>query len=171
MIKYQLIKPNIKFFKFPRAKKEIERETQIFFFNVAAEVQKHVRGRAPKATGHLVNSIQVRLFKDYAEVFTRAKYAAAQEYGRRASYAPYKPLINWVRLTKKGKSYLAALRSKPKYANITAVGAAIMLAKSMKKRARKGKFYFDRGFVASLPRIMKERDAMLRRMAEGLMTK
>lgn len=159
---WRLDVPDIPLFNPKKADKMMKDEARSFFSRATTYAQDQIQAKAPIGeSGRLRGSIKKEWGDFEGSVYTDLIYAGGGrgyadivEYGRRRAYAPYRPLINWVRLSPKGRKYFSAL--KKRYKRITPVGAAVILARSMGRKARKGQKFFERGSKISQPYIVQQ---------------
>lgn len=137
--------------------------------NDMTEVLKfNIRKEAPVgATTQLKNTVQSTVNKNVGRVFTGVDYAVVIEKGRRAApVARGANLKIWIRRSKKGQAYFAALKSK--YKNITLAGADFLLRRSLKNKKRNPDPFFERGINDSKSTLRKIQSDTLKKMAIGL---
>jgi len=138
--------------------------------NIMVEVARtNIVFAAPVGHTGRLRQIGTSVANNVGRVFPTVNYAPVIEAGRRAGkFPPTTPLIQWIRLSKKGQRYLANL--KRRYPRITVRQAAFLLGRSMKRRKRKANPFFSRGIKRSQKRLRLEAGILNRRLAVGLMT-
>jgi hypothetical protein len=109
-----------------------------------SDLQREIVKKAPHGvSGNLAAGIQTERKGLSGRVFSGAKYGLPVEFGRKAKWPPVEPLVEWVRLSSGGQSFFQAVRAK--WPDIDEEGAAFIIARSMSRRAREGKFFFKAG--------------------------
>lgn len=168
-MKYDLKIPKIKLFDKTEAMKFVKAETQKTIDIMTSKVQANVKFGAPVGvTSELRNTIYTSRTGFTGRVYSGVDYGIIIEKGRKKAPVSYRHLVRWVQKSRKGQMYLATLRSNKKYKNITAVGAAVMLARSMGKKARKPNPFFSKGVKRSSKTLTREPLILLEILSRGL---
>ncbi len=158
--------PKISLFNIGKATKTIMDVQRGAMDDILITVQRNVKLEAPVGhTGQLRNNIFTENLGDFGKVFATAEYAPVIEFGRRAApVSRNADLIRWIRLSTKGQAYFSGL--KQRFPKVTLKGAAFLLRRSMKRKARKANPFFEKGFDNSagrLKQIEKETERELKR--------
>lgn len=177
MFKVKMKEPKINLFKPKKATDIFEREGEVAMNRALVEMQNNIVPLVPRGvTSRLVNSIRT-IVKKIAEAVIRGKvfsdlqepYGIVQESGRRAapvSAGGQELIARWIRLSTNGQAYFNAL--KQTYPKITVRQATFLLARSMKRRARKGKEFFKKGVEKSLPAVDRIFNQMFDRITKRI---
>lgn len=151
MYSVRIKRPNIMLFKESAAQQMIDRETMKTINRALITIGNRVRSLTPVgASGDLRSSIRssVKMRRNdiIGRLFTGKKYAMVVEEGRKASPVSktgQRSLKRWIMLSSKGRAYFDGLRSK--YPKITLKQATFLLARSLKRKKRKGQKFFSTG--------------------------
>ena len=168
--------PNVKLFNFKGAvsmfnkesRKAVDRSLAILQFNI---VQLTPVG----ATGDLRSSINTKVDERKGEilgvVFAGKTYALPVELGRKASPVSKTgqlSLTRWILKSSGGRSWFQALKGK--YPRITVKQATFLLARSLKRKARKGQKFFEKGVNNAMPKVNQIMRQLSDDIARGLTT-
>ena len=136
-----------------KAEKVIEKESVNRMNNVLLSIQNEVSKETPVgSTGDLRSSLNTEIKRVagnlIGSVFFGKKYALPVNDGRKASpvsVVGQRGLSRWIQKSTKGRAYFSGLKSS--YPKITLRQATFLLARSMKRRARKAQQFFEKGIA------------------------
>ena len=159
MFKINLNLPDTLLFDPAGSEKFIDHAGSIFIDDALVELQNNIVELAPVGvSGNLRASIKTdrqnvgTMIK--GRVYSDVKYTIVQEEGRKKAWVSkegQKGLERWVRLSSGGKAFFSDLKAD--YPKITVKQAVFLISRSMSKKKRKGKKFFEKGAEESIPEI------------------
>lgn len=175
-MKYEFQTPNIPLFNMAKAQKMFATDITRTLDEMMRGTVQNLMTTVPRATGELAASIDSeRVGKTSGRVFVAKNYGVIIEKGRRPGPVGkkyHKSLIKWFKVSNKGRSYFARLKSVyGKGDKFTYTQAAYALASKLKKYGFKKNPFFSKGIQKSKKMYKDESRYLLGKIARGLVKK
>jgi hypothetical protein len=172
MYSIKLKKPQYVVFDPKKVERVTRQEDRKAMDSALIEAQSDIIEAAPVGhTGNLRASIGTRVVEKKGVlqgiVFAGVKYALPVEFGRKASPVSQLGQVSlrrWIEKSTQGRAFFSALRNS--YPKITINAAVFLLARSLKRRERKGQKFFQKGLDEAWPRMQTIFRALGRKLAK-----